>query len=150
MSGDLLLRNIFQAPLLDIDLQSFAGRFRNYDAYCASLGKLARLRGFLVMPGHRESVGGVDEAIISYLTTLLERCVKLLPYRGLAVNEMVERLFRGRLPDPFHVYLKVSEIVFMLDFLEDPELLKVSLEEIALFDRVSALFAAAVGQIRRV
>ena len=150
VSGDLLLRNIFQAPLLDIDLQSFAGRFRNYDAYCASLGKLARLRGFLVMPGHRESVGGVDEAIISYLTTLLERCVKLLPYRGLAVNEMVERLFRGRLPDPFHVYLKVSEIVFMLDFLEDPELLKVSLEEIALFDRVSALFAAAVGQIRRV
>lgn len=140
VTGDLLLRNIFQAPLLDINLETFADRFRNYDAYCASLEKLARLRGLRIMPGHRESVGGVDEAILFYVTTLLERSVKLMPFRGLAVNAMVERLFQGRLADPFLVYLKVSEIVFMLDFLENPALLKRSLERIGIFDRVAELF----------
>jgi len=145
VTGDILLRSIFQAPLLDIDLESFAGRFRNYDAYCTSLGKLVQLRGLRIMPGHRESVAGVDEAILFYVSTLLERSAKLLPFRGLAVHEMVERLFLGRLTDPFHVYLKVSEIVFMLDFLEDPGLLRSSLERIGLFDQVAELYARVKG-----
>ena len=140
VTGDILLRSIFQAPLLDIDMDTFTGRFRNYDAYCASLGQLVQLRGLRIMPGHRESVGGVDEAILFYVTTLLERSAKLLPFQGVAVHEMIEHLFQGRLTDPFHVYLKVSEIVFMLDFLENPELLKSSLERIGLFDQVAELY----------
>ena len=146
VTGDLLLRNIFQAPLLDINLETFADRFRNYDAYCASLGKLAQLRGLRIMPGHRESVGGGDEAILFYVRTLLERSVKLLAFRGLAVSEIVERLFQGRLADPFLVYLKVSEIVFMLDFLENPALLQSSLEGIGLFDQVAELYTSAAKQ----
>lgn len=144
ISGDLLLKNIFQAPLLDIDLQTFVGRFRNYEAYCATLVKLAQLRGFQIMPGHCASVTNVDEAIVFYVSTLLERSGKLLPFRGLAVNVIVEQLFQGRLPDPFHVYLKVSEIVFMLDFLDAPELLRGALERIGLFERMSALFASTM------
>ena len=140
VSGDLLLRDIFQAPLLDINLETFADRFRNFDAYCVSLGKLAKLRGSRIMPGHRENVGGVDAAILFYVTTLLERSAKLLPHRALAVNEIVERLFRGRLTEPFHVYLKVSEIVFMLDFLDNPALLRRSLEGIGLFEEVAELY----------
>jgi len=143
VSGDLLLRDIFQAPLLDIDLETFESRYRNYDAYCASLGKLVRLRGLRILPGHRENVGGVDAAIVFYVTTLLERSAKLLPFRGLAVNEMVERLFQGRLTDPFHVYLKISEIVFMLDFMENPDLLRSALESIGLFDQVAQLYSMA-------
>ena len=140
VSGDLLLRDIFQAPLLDINLETFADRFRNFDAYCASLGKLAKLRGLRIMPGHRENVGGVDAAILFYVTTLLERSAKLLPYRALAVNEIVERLFQGRLTEPFHVYLKISEIVFMLDFLDNPAQLRRSLEGIGLFAEVAELY----------
>lgn len=48
--------------------------------------------------------------------------------------------FKGRLTEPFLIYLKISEIVFMLDFLDDPALLKASLEQIGLFDGVSALY----------
>jgi len=147
VTGDLLLKNVFQAPLLDIDLQTFSGRFRNYDAYCTSLGKLAQLRGLPIMPGHRESVVGVDEAILFYVTTLLERAAKLVPFRQLAVNEIVERLFQGRLGDPFLVYLKVSEIVFMLDFLENPALLRSSLEAIGLFGEVAQLFQPVAARL---
>lgn len=144
VTGDVLLRNIFQAPLLDIDLDSFAGRFRNYDAYCSSLLNLAKLRGRTVMPGHRRSVDGVDSAVLYYVKTMLERATQLLPFRTLAMNDIVDRLFKGRLTDPFFVYLKVSEIVFMLDFLERPELLKSSLEQIGLFNQVSELYADVV------
>lgn len=143
VTGDILLRNIFQAPLLDIDLNSFTGRFRNYAAYCSSLLNLAQLRGKSIMPGHRRSVESVDDALLFYVRTLLERVVQLLPFRGLALNNIVEQLFKGKLVDPFFVYLKVSEIVFMLDFLDDPALLKASLEQIGLFDQVSAQYAAA-------
>ena len=146
VTGDILLSNIFQAPLLDIDLDTFAGRFRNYDAYCASIGQLVQLRGLRIMPGHRESVESVDAAILFYVTTLLERSVKLLPFRGLAVNEMVDRLFQGRLTEPFHVYLKIAEIVFMLDFMENPSLLRLALEQVGLFDQVAQSYARVAKQ----
>ena len=147
VTGDILLRNIFQAPLLDIDLENFAGRFRNYDAYCSSLLNLAQLRGRSIMPGHRQYVEGVDEAILFYAKTLLERAIQVLPFRGLALNNIIEQLFKGRLTEPFFIYLKVSEIVFMLDFLENPLLLKASLEQIGLFDQISALYEAVAQQI---
>ena len=145
VTGDILLKGIFQAPLLDINLTNFAGRFRNYDAYCVSLLKLARLRGLQIMPGHRRSVESVDDAILFYVTTLLERSLQLLPLRHLPMTEIVDRLFQGRLTEPFFVYLKLSEIVFMLDFLENPGLLKASLQNIGLFDQVAGRYDAVTG-----
>jgi hydroxyacylglutathione hydrolase len=142
VTGDILLRNIFQAPLLDINLDTFSGRFRNYDAYCNSLFNLVKLRGCRIMPGHRNFVKNVDDALVFYVRTLLERAVQLLPFRGESVDRIITKLFKGRLVEPFSVYLKVSEIVFMLDFLEEPTLLKASLEQIGLFDEVSELYAA--------
>ncbi|MBI2355528.1 MAG: MBL fold metallo-hydrolase [Deltaproteobacteria bacterium] len=145
VTGDILLRNIFQAPLLDVDLETFEGRFRNYDAYCASLLKLAGLRGRRIMPGHRQYMEGVDKAVLYYVTTLLERAGQLRPFNRLPLNEVIERIFQGRLTDPFFVYLKASEIVFMRDFLENPVLLKDSLERIGLFDALGGLYATVAG-----
>ena len=146
VTGDILLRDIFQAPLLDIDLETFAGRFRNYEAYCASLIKLAELRGCLIHPGHRRSVASLDATILFYVGKLLERAKAV---RGLAMlaseREVVESLFGAELRDPFVIYLKVSEIVFMRDFLADPQRLRKTLETIGLFapvrERYEAVFA---------
>ncbi len=140
VTGDILLRNIFQAPLLDIDLDTFEGRFRNYDVYCGSLLNLAKLRGMRILPGHRQFVDGVDRAILFYVKTLLERAAQVLPLRKLTLNNIIEQLFKGRLIEPFFVYLKISEIVFMLDLIHNPGLLKASLEQIGLFDQVSDLY----------
>ncbi len=146
VTGDILLRNIFQVPLLDIDLESFSGRFRNYDSYCSSLINVAMLRGRRILPGHRRYVVSVDEAILYYVTTLLGRVVQLVPFRRLPLNKIIEQLFKGKLTDPFLIYLKISEIVFMLDFLENPALMKTSLEKIGLFDQVSRPYEAVVQQ----
>lgn len=142
ITGDVLLRNIFQAPLLDINLENFSERFRNYDAYCSSLLNLAHLRGRQIMPGHRQYVDSVDEAVLFYVKTLLVRVAHLLPLRELPVNKIIDQLFKGRITEPFILYLKISEITFMLDFLENPTLLKASLEQIGLFDQVAVLYEA--------
>lgn len=144
VSGDVMLRGIFQSPLLDIDLLT-GRRFRNYDAYCGTLLKLAALRGTLILPGHRESIESVDANILFYVTKLLERSarIKSLDARQ-PVARQVLQLFGADLGHSFLVYLKASELVFMHDFLEQPELLRQSLEAINLFQPLAELFDTAL------
>ncbi len=145
VSGDVLLSGIFQAPLLDVDLETFSGRFRNYDAYCASLLELRKLDGYEICPGHRNKVGSVDETIRFYVRKLAERSRQVRKYDGVeSIRKLIAHLFNDSLVDPFVVYLKVSEIVFMRDFLADRGRLESSLERIGLADAASELNALMV------
>lgn len=146
VTGDTLLRNIFQAPLLDVDLETFAGRFRNYDAYCTSLVELEKLREYEILPGHREYVQSVDDTIHFYVRKLLERAAQVKRFNGIgSIRDVIGHLFEEPLVDPFIIYLKLSEIVFMRDFLEEPEGLKSSLERIGLSDAVHELYTAVTA-----
>lgn len=146
VTGDILLRNIFQAPLLDVDLETFAGRFRNYDAYCASLLKLATLRSCRILPGHRQSVESVDDTVVFYVRKMLERAGVVKNHGSVeSIREVIDQMFQGSFTDPFFTYLKASEIVFMRDFLADPSRLQESLQDINLFENVSDLFAAVAA-----
>jgi 2,4-dienoyl-CoA reductase (NADPH2) len=143
VTGDVLLRGVFQSPLLDVDLET-GKRFRNYDAYCATIGKLAKLRGRRILPGHRKDVDSVDAPILFYLDKMLTRAAALIPYRDSGnVAEIVRQLFGERLEKAFHIYLKASEIVFLLDFLEAPEQLRSVLEQIDLFETVADKYREA-------
>ncbi len=133
VTGDILLRGVFQSPLLDADLESGA-RFMNYPAYCASIVKLAGLRSKKILPGHRHHVESVDHTITFYLTKMLHRVSYLQPHLGNnSVAEVISDLFPS-MNEPFHIYLKASEIVFMKDFLAQPELLVASLRDIDLYE----------------
>lgn len=146
ITGDILLRNIFQAPLLDVDLDTFSGRFRNYDAYCGSLLALATLRDCRILPGHREYVESVDETILFYVDKMLERAGQVKRFSGTeSVLNVVRKLFNGSLVDPFIIYLKVSEVVFMQDFIAEPGKLEDSLMKIGLFDAVRDRFEAVAA-----
>jgi len=144
VTGDILLDGIFQVPLLDIDFGGGGGRYPNYEVWCDSLLRLADLRGRRILPGHRYKVE-VAEALLRYTGTLLQRARLLRPHRGLPYPEILERVFAGRLKDSFHLYLKLSEVIFMLDFLERPGLLEESLRAAGLFEAVAADFALALG-----
>ncbi len=145
VTGDVLLRGIFQVPLLDIDLET-GGRFNNYLAYCTTLGKLAALRGRQVLPGHRGSIVSVDESILFYVSKLLDRAAHLKQFARLDdVAHIVGRLFGSGQGAPFFYYLKASEIIFMRDFLSDPGQLRRSLEQIGLFAPVAAKFLQTAG-----
>jgi hydroxyacylglutathione hydrolase len=145
VTGDTMLRGVFQSPLLDVDLTT-GERFNNYAAYCASLVKLGGLRGRQILPGHRRTVGSIDQALLFYVSKLLLRVEQLRPHQD-ETNVMVllDKLLEGRTQDVFHLYLKASEVVFMKDLLQEPEKLRASLEKIGLFDQVKELFSAATG-----
>jgi 2,4-dienoyl-CoA reductase (NADPH2) len=143
VTGDTLLKGIFQSPLLDIDLEK-GGRFHNYEAYCSTLVKLAGLRGKKILPGHCGSINSVEETLTDYVQKLLQRARQLRPYREVEdLPFIIEKLFDGQLSDALHSYLKASEIVFMQDFLAHPEMLREALEKVGLFTNCQALYEQA-------
>ena len=144
VTGDVLLRGIFQAPLLDIDLET-GERFRNYEAYCTTLVKLATLRGRRILPGHRNSIDSMDDTIVFYVGKLLDRAAQLHRFsRKDSVAQIVGQLFGAGQSNPFHYYLKASELVFMRDLMRCPDFLRSSLEKIGLFEPVSEKFQQIV------
>jgi 2,4-dienoyl-CoA reductase (NADPH2) len=143
ITGDVLLRTIFQTPLLDVNFDSFSGRFRNYEAYCATLIKFQQLCGSRILPGHGEEIDSLAETILFYIGKLLERAGRLKAFSHLGqLSHVVRELFGSSSADPFVTYAKISEIIFMRDFLADPGLLQESLEFLGLFPKVSDTFAA--------
>jgi hydroxyacylglutathione hydrolase len=146
VTGDTLLRGVFQCPVLDVDLK-LGGRFENYSAYCATLQKLAVLGSKVILPGHRKGIKSIDSALLFYVSKMLSRARKLHPYREEEnLFLIVKKLLGGHMTDVLRVYLKASEIFFMKDFLHRPELLRDSLEAIGLFEKVSALYHEAIGE----
>jgi len=142
ITGDVMLRGIFQSPLLDVDLETDQ-RFNNYRAYCDSLYRLAGLRNRQILPGHRHSIDSIDSSLLFYLDKLLDRAERLKPFAGETdVAQVVERLFGTNLTEPFHVYLKASEIIFMLDFLADQERLYAAVKDLDLLDPLADRIAA--------
>ena len=141
ITGDTLLRGIFQAPLLDLDLDTFSGRFDNFGVYCTSLRQMARLRGRRILPGHRRDIESLDAAILFYVGKLLERAERIKKYAEEDdIRTIVQQLFGADVDDPFHAYLKASEIIFMRDFLSRPHLLREALIYLDLFDEVAEEF----------
>ena len=144
ITGDTLLQGIFQSPLLDVDLER-GGRFNNYEAYCSSIVILAGLRNKLILPGHRRTIESVDATILFYVSKTLDRVMQLLPYfSSHTVAEIINLVFAKSMTDPFHIYLKASEIVFMKDFLARPEQLMTALRQIDLFDNVADQYSLAI------
>lgn len=145
VTGDVMLQGIFQTPLFDVDLLT-GERFRNYAAYCESLAKLVTLRDRQILPGHRNAIDSVDSCLLLYVSKLLERAarIKQLPL-AMTAAEIVTRLFKDDARHPFVSYLKASEIVFLRDFLAEPELLRKVLIDIGLFTQVADLFSSAVS-----
>ena len=140
VTGDTLLHGIFQCPLLDIDLEQ-GGRYNNYEAYCRTIVGLFQLAGKKVMPGHRFTIPGISQTIGFYVEKMLQRAAQLYPLRHEKdIMRLLATLFGERMQDAFFLYLKISEIVFMLDFLARPELLARSLSEIGLYEELAPLF----------
>ena len=139
VTGDTLLRGVFQSPLLDVNLET-GERFRNYQAYCATIIKLAGLRSKKILPGHRQHVDSVDHTLLFYLKKMLRRVDYLLPHlSSRSVAEVISELFPS-MTAVFHLSLKASEIVFMKDFLAQPVLLASALKAIELYEPLEEPF----------
>ncbi|OGH02742.1 MAG: hypothetical protein A2600_14190 [Candidatus Lambdaproteobacteria bacterium RIFOXYD1_FULL_56_27] len=136
ITGDVLLRNIFSAPLLDMDLSLGQGRFSNYRAYCNTVGKLEVLKGRQVLPSHNDWIEGVEEQILFYCHKILHRARKLEPLleQGLDLHQCLKSLFPGLISAPFKLYIKAGELCFLKDYLEDPQRLHEPLAQLGLLE----------------
>ena len=132
ITGDVLLNNIYQTPLFDIDFNTM-NRFNNYEAYCQTIKKMPILENYTILPGHREHTS-IEDIVTFYATKTIERASKIKQYKELPVYQILKTVLPQALEDPFLSYIKTSEILFFLDFLNNPNLLISSLKEAGLFN----------------
>ena len=146
ITGDTLLQGIFQTPTLEVDMEH-SGRFSNYEAYCASMIKLATLERRRILPGHQDAPASIRDAQLFYVTKLLQRAGRLRPWRKEAnISNIISEMFVGGMTETFYVFLKASELLFIQDFFREPERLAVSLRQIGLYEQVEELFDQALGR----
>ena len=122
VSGDIILRNIFQTPLLDMDFHDIDRRFRNYNAFINSALKLKKLKNYNFLPGHRDYIDSVDARIRFYASKVKERSAFLQDiYRKCSVFDVVKKLVDDPIKNPFTTYIKASETFFIKDYLSSPD-----------------------------
>jgi hydroxyacylglutathione hydrolase len=98
------------------------------------------------MPGHRERIESVDATLLFYITKMLTRVIQLHPYTDDEnISRIIERLYDKNMKETVQIYLKASEIIFMKDFLENPDRLRAALVAIGLFDTVAPQFQNVTG-----
>lgn len=134
VTGDLLLKDIFQVPLLDLDADVAHTRFFNYYHYCRSIYKIKQLESFQILSSHNEPIKNVSQQIAFYANKIIHRSDRLKPLveNGKNIFEITTQLFPEIQDNTFRLYLKASEIVFLKDYLEKPELLQNALRDNAI------------------
>ncbi|MDH5639459.1 MAG: MBL fold metallo-hydrolase, partial [Nitrospinota bacterium] len=141
-TGDVLLREIFQTPLLDVEMETMERRFCNYKAYCGTILKLKTLEGMELYPSHKEYVDSIDERITWYVEKILDRAAAVAPLleKGASIRDIVIKLFQGEPLKPFTMFIKISEITFLRDFLADPAPLAEAMRQAGLYDKTAEKF----------
>ncbi|WP_051904558.1 MBL fold metallo-hydrolase [Hippea jasoniae] len=141
ITGDILLKGIFQTPLIDVKMESGA-RFRSYESYCDTLNKLKKIKKYKILPGHRE-VSSVEEIVLFYVSKMFSRIISIKQcLNNCTVYETVMKIVKDN--NPFKKFIKAGEIAFFKDFLENPELLKKQLIHLGIFDNVKNLYLQAL------
>ena len=149
VTGDIMLAGIFQAPLLEIDLLT-GQRFSNYQAYCTSLERIATLRNKTILPGHRQRVSSVDNCLLFYLHKLLSRAERVRRFPATAsAYDIIDNLLGINYELPYATYAKASEIIFIRDFLADPERLKTATINAGLYPLLADQLAAFIADEAR-
>jgi len=146
ISGDVILRDIFQTPLFDMDPKNFNKRFLNYEKFCETVIKLKRIENKIFLPGHREYIDSIDERIIFYLTKLFRRTKFVKDdLHTYGIFYTLKKLINDIFTDPFKTYIKLSELFFINDFISNPDTLINSLKEVGLYNtlknQIEKLFA---------
>jgi hydroxyacylglutathione hydrolase len=136
ITGDTLLRDIFQTPLLDLNLSTKTGRFLNYENYCQSISILKSIEHQKILTAHNEAIVSVNNQVQFYYHKIIEKAEKLKPVlnQDKSVYEIMMNIFPFAESKPFLFYVKLSELLFIKDYLNDQDLLKNALIENNIMD----------------
>jgi 2,4-dienoyl-CoA reductase (NADPH2) len=143
VTGDVVLHQLFTTPLFDSDYAHPQQRFNSYAAYCRTIVKLAELEGRQLLTSHLQPLQRIDTALLYYVSKLLSRA-KVVAQQlqgGKNIYETLVRMFGTQLEMQIVFFLKLSEVLFMADFLDNPELLATAMREIGLYDQLQEQFS---------
>jgi glyoxylase-like metal-dependent hydrolase (beta-lactamase superfamily II) len=130
ISGDVILRDLFQTPLLDINLDNLSSRYNNYNAYISTIDKLISISTHTFLPGHREYIDDVKKRVSTYLEKMLTRGAKIGENLiKKPIYEIILGINESRYMDPFNQYLKASELFFIRDIFLYPTPLENSIKK---------------------
>ncbi len=145
VTGDTIFSDLFQTPVFEVDMLT-GERYKNYHGYCQSLENLYSLRERTICPAHKGEVRDVDAALLFYVARMLRRAKRIKEYdSSMSVAEIIFDIFGKTYAKPFHIYLKISEILFLQDFIQEPERLRSSLEKTGLYAEISEKFERALA-----
>lgn len=129
ITGDVILKEIFQTPLFDIDFLNPTQRYNNYNALINTIEKLLQIKDKTFLPGHRDSIDDIKYRIEWYLEKLLNRTCRI--GKRLMNDNLYNILLSMNIDtytDPLTSYLKLSELFFMRDFISNKDPLVKTIE----------------------
>ncbi|MEF3255455.1 MAG: MBL fold metallo-hydrolase [Deferribacterales bacterium] len=121
ITGDVILMDIFQTPLFDLDLNKLNCRYNNYKAYINTIDKLINIQDKIILPGHNKKIDSIKVRIEWYLDKLLSRICRI--HQKIMKETLYTTLISSNIDvnnDPLTLYLKLSELFFMRDFILEP------------------------------
>lgn len=148
ISGDLIIRGIFHAPLLDIDCTADDGRpFDSYTAFCQTLLTLAELEGHHFCPGHRQKLDSVRQWIQFAVRKLLARAAKLSAFyrQGKSVYQALQASGTNRSANAFTCFAAASGVAFDYAFLQQPQQLIDVLQQLQLYQQFQTDLSGLFG-----
>jgi hydroxyacylglutathione hydrolase len=142
VTGDVVLQGLFTTPLLDIDPENMDCRYDNYMHYCETIVRLRGLEGRTLLPSHLKPLNGIDSAVLFYVTKLMSRAREIAVQRhaGKSAYDILTTLLGRQAKNTILLYFKISELLFIIDFLEQPGLLAAALHKIGLYDQLKPQF----------
>ncbi|MCA1981171.1 MAG: hypothetical protein LDL10_06495, partial [Calditerrivibrio sp.] len=129
ITGDVILKEIFQTPLFDIDFLNPTQRYNNYNALINTIEKLLQIKDKTFLPGHRDDIDDIKYRIEWYLEKLLNRTCRI--GKRLMNDNLYNILLSMNIDtytDPLTSYLKLSELFFMRDFISNKDPLVKTIE----------------------
>lgn len=130
ITGDVILKDIFQTPLFDIDFSNPTNRYNNYLALIDTIEKLMKIENMTFLPGHRDNIDNLKYRIEWYIGKFLNRICKI--GKKLLTEKLYNLLISINVDtetDPLTSYLKLSELFFMRDFISNPDPLEKTIEK---------------------
>ncbi|MGD9211674.1 MAG: hypothetical protein PVI90_12890, partial [Desulfobacteraceae bacterium] len=118
--GDAVLNGIFQTPMLDLDFGTNKERFNNYQAYCNSLNTFKLLRNYQCFSSHGKPLKSIDQGVNGFVKKIWKRSIPLKDFlkKNNSIMQILTELFPDCFEQPFKAFIKLSEILFLMDYLK--------------------------------
>jgi len=122
IAGDGVVADIFSTPLLDPDFSKKSWRrFNNYNAFCDAVEALYEHDQYSFLPSHKSQIDSIDTWVACVVDKVVGRAKQLeSAFNNGSFYEAFSSIWPSDKHHPIFLYVKLSEVLFIHDFLNEP------------------------------